>query len=104
MGVGGAVLFGWIWGNRWLYGNPKGGFWAVCARVLCGVWVGARLVVGGLYGNPKRFVWGVGYGALLCFGELVRLSGIWGNLGCFRARWDLERSFCVCGNLGFMLL
>ena len=99
-----------------------------------------RVVVGGLYGNPMRFVgrvmlyaisgnslgfrgsarFGVDYCTfrnLECaiFGG-VRWGGswIWGNLGCVRARWNflgsfgvcrnLERSFCVYGNLGFVLL
>ena len=86
-----------------------------------------RVVVGGLYGNPKRFVGRVvallflgnslGFRAVGAFGWFiahsetlnVHFSGvvwvliwIWGNLGSVRARRNLERSFCMGGNLGFM--
>ena len=39
--------------------KPKRRFLALCRRCLVLVVLYARVVVGGLYGNPMRFVWGV---------------------------------------------
>ena len=106
--------------------KPERWFLAFCRRCLGGSVVCVRVVVGGLHGNPKCFVGRVmlcafsgnslGFRAVGAFGWIiahsetlnVHFSGvvwvliwIWGNLGCVRARRNLERSFCMGGNLGF---
>ena len=105
--------------------KPERRFLAVCKRCLGGAVLCVRVVVGGLYGNPMRFVGRVvlcaflgnslGFRAVGAFGVDyctfrnlecaffggVRWGGlwIWGYLGCVRERWNFLGSFGVYGNL-----
>ena len=125
----GSVGSGWvIWGNR-CYMETRKAVFRRSVRVFCVVGLCACGVVGGLHGNQKRFVGRMV--ALSVSGNSLGFRGLcrfgvdyctWGNLECaifgvlcgrlgYMGRplpllpwWNLERSFCMGGNLGFYRL